>query len=141
MKLKAVNQNYNQQQWTFKNSLESLYIQIQQSISRMRHSDFRETSHISISLLKLSKGVTIVGNQSNYCCLNWFHHQCQLLCRGNRTTCVYIEGVNGIVNCENEQLWFLVIKGPWSFTISELRWISWVKGAIRDTMLVEVQYK
>lgn len=46
-----------------------------------------------------------------------------------------IEGVNLIVNCENQQSQFLVIKALWSSTISELPWISWGKGAICDNAL------
>ena len=56
LKPKAVNQNYIQQYWTSKNNLK--YIQIQQSISRMRHSDSRGTSHMF--LVMLWKGVTML---------------------------------------------------------------------------------
>ena len=56
LKLKAVNQNYNQQYWTSKNNLK--YIQIQQSISRMRHSDSRGTSHMFLAMLW--EGVTML---------------------------------------------------------------------------------
>ena len=53
LKLNAVSQNYNQQYWTSKNNLKSKYIQIQQSISRTRHSDSKENSHMfSIMLWK-----------------------------------------------------------------------------------------
>lgn len=42
-----------------------------------------------------------------------------------------IKGVNSNVNiCEKVQLRYLVIK---AFTITELSWISWGKGAIHDT--------
>ena len=64
LKLNAVSQNYNQQYWTSKNNLKSKYNQIQQSISRTRHSDSKDNSQM-FSIM-LWKGVPMLVKVSIY---------------------------------------------------------------------------
>ena len=64
LKLNAASQNYNQQYWTSKNNLKSKYNQIQQSISRTRHSDSKDNSQM-FSIM-LWKGVPMLVKESIY---------------------------------------------------------------------------